>query len=540
MCSPMGSPDRHGLPREFPRECDNDSADEDPVEPKEEAENRGDETVCSVTSDAQSFDPPLRVAEPSLQDDAEPGSSSMAWRSEILRQAEARDVPMTGVRALYVQYHQCVQSLQASAGSGSNAGPFANPPVDGFQQPSDRELSRRPVSVQEYEALQQLLKEREEELAEKDEAHRLLCRQAELMDSENKQIKEQLQAKTVEMDRLKSQLQTLRADSSGRHSNGEQATAAKPPELPMKRCTFRKIHNAAVTCVAAASGQSPPLPPSLVAVGTADGFVKLLNGETLRPYAQLQLSRESPSQLVAVDLAPCKGLLLAAAADQALRLLDLHQQRLLLHPLRGHRDALSSCGFLRDTGKAFTASMDKTVKLWDLEKGQTLKSTPTSSPITGASVQSSSGVVVTGHSDGSISVLDPREGARDVQQTPVHGGKGIVGLHVSPDGRSAVSQAEDGTLCITALGTLRTVHTFDVGVGRVEGPSAPAFSADGTHVIARGANMICCWNADTGARVCIHEEQQQPVAVCWNFHMALSLHRDGHAALWGSEDSSSQ
>jgi len=329
-------------------------------------------------------------------------------------------------------------------------------------------------------------------------------------------------------------------DPGGRHNNGEHLAASKPPELPRKRCTFRKIHNVAVTCVAAAGGQSAPLPQSLVAVGCADGFVKLLNGESLRPYAQLQLSRESPSKLVAVDLAPGRGLLLAAAADQALRLLDLHQQRLLLHPLRGHREALSACGFLRDTGKAFTASMDKTVKLWDLEKGQTLKSTPTSSPITGASVQASSGVVVTGHSDGSISVLDPREGARDMQQPiPVHGGQGIVGLRVSPDGRSVLSQAEDGTLCILALDTLRTMHTLDSGLGQVSGPSAPAFSSDSAHVIARGANSIGCWNASTGACVCLHEEQQQPISVCWDFHMALSIHQDGHAALWGSSDSGS-
>jgi len=129
-------------------------------------------------------------------------------------------------------------------------------------------------------------------------------------------------------------------------------------------------------------GQSAPLPCSLVAVGTKDGFVKLLDGETIRPHAHLSVSRDLP-KIVAVDLSQGTGLLIAASSDHALRLLDLRAQR-LLHTMRGHIGALSACGFLRGGSTAFTASLDRTLKLWDLEKGQTLRSLPTSCPVTGA------------------------------------------------------------------------------------------------------------------------------------------------------------
>lgn len=512
-------------------------------------------------------------------------SGPAAWRVDILEQVAARDRLTSGVGELYEQYTECLRGLQLMRGSaastyfqdaswGSGIGPCPSPgngggspvlgPRTGVAGLEDFELPRPAVEAashtsaaqevnrrlrhglrmkeQELEALQQLLGEREEELREKEQAHTVVCRQATLLSRENAELKaqlermqEQLQAKTSEADRLLVELQYLREVELVRQQGGVDRSGVEVPALPMAQHVFRKVHGAELTCIAAAGMQKAPLPRTLVAIGTADGYVKLLDGETARLHAHLSVSRDLP-RLVAVDLSPGTGLLLAASSDHALRLLDLGAQR-LLHTLRGHLGSLRACGFLRGGAQAFTASTDRTVKLWDLERGQTLRSIPASGAVTGAGAHLGSGIIVAGHADGGIAVWDPRTSDALSLPMPGHCGRSVVGLCVSPDGRSVLSQAEDGLVYSMALDTMRTLLTLE-GLGPVSGPSPPAFSPDGAHILARSTDSICCWSARSGDRVCMHETPA-PMCVCWDLPQAVSAHQNGHAALWGSSSEAS-
>merc|ERR1711924_303450 len=131
---------------------------------------------------------------------------------------------------------------------------------------------------------------------------------------------------------------------------------------------------------------------------------------------------------------------------------------------------------------------------------------------------SSSGIIATGHADGSISIFDPRASdalaASLSAPSTVHQGCAVVGVRVAPDARSMLSQAESGTLCLTAFDTMRKLHTLD-GLGPVAGPSPPAFSPDGAYVLARSTDSICCWRASDGEKVC-SSEAAQAVCVCWD------------------------
>jgi len=461
----------------------------------------------------------------------------------------ARDHIVSGLEELHERYAETLRELQAARGREPGAAP-AEPTTDGLellqpaaaagaQDASQLEYGLR-MKEQELDALQLVLREREEELREKEQAHAAASRQATDLSRENAELQsqlvrtqEQLQAKTAEADRLMAELQRSREAEAAQQSVGLGGrVGVEAPAMPARQRVFRKIHGAELTCMAAAGMQSAPLPRSLVAVGTADGYVKLLDGETARLHAHLSVSRDFP-RLVAVDLSPGTGMLLAASADHALRLLDLRAQR-LLHALRGHLGALSACGFLRGGSHAFTTSADRTVKLWDLERGQTLRSVPASAAVTAGGAHPSSGVIVVGHKDGGLAAWDPRASDSLAQPVPGHAGQGVVGVRVAPDGRSVLSQAEDGGVRTTTLGMMRPLLALE-GPGPVAGPSPPAFSPDGAHVLARGTDSLHCWSADDGGRACVHETPE-PVCVCWDLPQAVSAHRNGHAALWGTAD----
>merc|ERR1719382_1330724 len=119
-------------------------------------------------------------------------------------------------------------------------------------------------------------------------------------------------------------------------------------------------------------------------------------------------------------------------------------------------------------------------------------------------------------------------------QAPVHSGQGLVGLAISPDGRSLLSQADSGDVCVTAMEAMRTMLTLQ-GLGPVAWPSAPAFSLDGASVLARGTDSICCWDASSGDLICKHRSEDT-LGVCWALPQAVSVHSNGYAALWGAED----
>jgi len=504
-------------------------------------------------------------------DVAKPQGATAIWsasrfRTDILVQVAERDRPLHGVQELYEQYVECLQCLKLLRGSSCfrdapvGSDPCPSPSSAGSprgscsgqlqedvqsapnvaQQESGRLTQKLRMKEKELEALQQLLREREEELKEKEQAHTLACRQATQLGRENADLKtqlakvrEQLQSRGEEVDGTVAENRTGGAgcmEAAAAAAAGAAARAAAM--LPLRQRLLRKIHAAELTCMAAAGGQSAPLPSKLVAVGTSDGFVKLLDGETARLHAHLSVSRDLP-RLVAVDLMQGSGLLLAASSDHALRLLDLQAQR-LLHAMRGHHGPVNACGFLKGGTSAFTASADRTMRLWDLERGQTLRTIRTAGPVTGAAAYANSGVVVAGHADGHIATWDPRAGEAPSRPTPGHGDRGIVGLTVSPDGRLAVSQAEDGVVCATSLETMKVMLSLD-GLGSVVGPSPPSCSPDGAHVLARGAKSLRCWSLITGERICMHEVTA-PTCVCWNLPHAFTAHRSGDAALWDSSD----
>eukprot|EP00405_Crypthecodinium_cohnii_P035825 CAMPEP_0206535210 /NCGR_PEP_ID=MMETSP0325_2-20121206/5999_1 /ASSEMBLY_ACC=CAM_ASM_000347 /TAXON_ID=2866 /ORGANISM="Crypthecodinium cohnii, Strain Seligo" /LENGTH=459 /DNA_ID=CAMNT_0054032149 /DNA_START=83 /DNA_END=1465 /DNA_ORIENTATION=+ len=446
---------------------------------------------------------------------------SPAWRAAILEQCQHRDARAEGMSELYAAYlgSRCQLQQHLSRGVGQEG-------VRGTElTESERALE------QEVEAMQVILKEREEELRAKEVAQAETCRQATQLLREVSQLREQLSHKTKESDQWLAELNALRqSEAAWSGGMGSRMPSSAEPKL---RKVYQKVHEGELTCLTAASPQMGLLPSSLVAAGTADGFVKLIDGETGNVHVSIEVSTRQRPKLVCLDLTAGTGMLLAGCSDHTLRVLDLQNQK-QRYALRGHRDGLSGCAFLKGCSQAYSASFDSTIKVWDVDRGQTVRAISADRPIWASAVHQGLSMIIAGHEDGRISSWDPRSGERIWAPAMVHPGRAIVGLDISPNGQTLATQADDGTVCLSSLPGSQILHSL-TGTGPVAFPSTPAFSQDGSMLLARGTDALSCWRVSSGDPVALHKAQA-PVCVCWSLSQPIVAHTDGNFSLWGSEE----
>eukprot|EP00929_Paragymnodinium_shiwhaense_P066816 TRINITY_DN33569_c0_g1_i1.p1 TRINITY_DN33569_c0_g1~~TRINITY_DN33569_c0_g1_i1.p1 ORF type:complete len:483 (+),score=102.63 TRINITY_DN33569_c0_g1_i1:148-1596(+) len=477
----------------------------------------------------------------------------MEWKGLLLQRAAARDVQTDGLAALYTEYNKLLKDSRVPVRRGTSQSFGTDDGQRG--SPAAAEAEKRFES--QLKSLNQVVAEREEELHEKDEAQASLSKEATRLGFENEKLRQELTLAKKQLDIRESENRRLVESLSelgvlpkqgvldGRKGSVLlQEALVVPQRHAAAQLSYQKVHEAEISCITAAGAQGDKLPQKLVAVSTVDGYVKLLDGDSIKPQVQMQISvSRELHRIVDIALSPgSTGLLLAACADHGCRLLDLKAQK-LQHTLRGHQSTLLACGFCKGSVQAFTASVDRTVKLYDIERGDMVRTISSSGTITAAAGHSASGTIFLGHADGTVAVWDIRtqghspvcHGPADAKST-----SSVSGVCVAPDGQSLASQSEDGRVHVLALQKLSPLFVFE-GLGNVVAPSAPDFAPDGSHIVARGARNLRCWSASTGeivTDIAFEGEagMSPPTRLCWKLPKLVSAHADGYVALWGSAD----
>jgi serine/threonine protein kinase len=175
----------------------------------------------------------------------------------------------------------------------------------------------------------------------------------------------------------------------------------------------------------------------------------------------------------------------------------------LQRTLSGHSNSVMSVAISQDGKILASGSRDKTVKLWDFETGEeirTLRGHNESitqvafSPVRETSPQGLGKTLVSASSDRTIRLwnISTGEGIRTFRGHS----DGVVGVAYSPDGKILASASNDKTIKLWNITTGEEIRTLR---GHTNGVWSVAFSPDGkTLASSSGDKTIKLWDVDTG------------------------------------------
>jgi WD40 repeat protein/serine/threonine protein kinase len=199
--------------------------------------------------------------------------------------------------------------------------------------------------------------------------------------------------------------------------------------------------------------------------------------------------------------------------------------------LEGHTDQVLAAAMSADGARALSASMDQTVRVWDLAKGQAAAVLAGhEGAVTAVAVSRDGRLAVSGSWDRTVRAWDLATGR--ARRTLEGHEEYVTGVDVSPDGTRAVSGSWDQTVRVWRLGS----GAPSVLSGHSSNVSAVAFSPDGRFVVSGGwDSTVRAWDVESGQAACLfegHEGNVTAVAVSPHGRQIASGGQDAAVRLW--------
>ncbi|RNF25857.1 Protein tipD [Trypanosoma conorhini] len=160
-------------------------------------------------------------------------------------------------------------------------------------------------------------------------------------------------------------------------------------------------------------------------------------------YSTGKALRSHPSTDVPLCVDSSSHYLLAGCADGVARLWDMRTLRSV--DLTGHREKVVAAYLSQSAHTAFTASSDRTIKLWDARSGASQRTIMCSSSCNDICVGGS--LIFSAHYNGSIWVWDRRTNDHGTEIKHAHQ-KGVTCVRLDPSGERCVSLGRDGAVCV--------------------------------------------------------------------------------------------
>ena len=254
-----------------------------------------------------------------------------------------------------------------------------------------------------------------------------------------------------------------------------------------------------------------------LASGSLDGTVLLWD---ISPYINITLQSivdtDQPLATLApegrtgwvysVAFSPDGQTLATGSMDKTIRLWDV-ETRQQMATLEGHTDWVHSVAFSPDGQTLASSSGDLTVRLWDVDTRQLLISLEKSYGISVA-FSPDGQTLATGRPSGIIHLWDVSTG-QQMATLDAHGsgvysvalatldahGSGVYSVAFSPDGQTLATGSMDATIQLWEVDTWQQMATLDLEWWRV---FSVAFSPDGQTLASGSTKQLLLWDVGTG------------------------------------------
>ncbi|WP_077920334.1 cytochrome D1 domain-containing protein [Spirosoma sp. 209] len=220
--------------------------------------------------------------------------------------------------------------------------------------------------------------------------------------------------------------------------------------------------------------------------------------------------------------------------DNTLKLWDV-QTGQFLRTFTGHTNAVHSVAISSDGRYALSGSYDETVKLWEVETGRDVRTlTGHTAQVYSAAISPDGRYALSGASDNTLKLWDIQTGQ------PVHSftghTNGVRTVTISSDGRYALSGSHDKSVKLWDMQTRQEVRTF---TGHTNMVISVAFSPDSRYVLSGSAdNTLKLWDTQTGQPVRTfkgHTGMVKSVAFSPDSRYLLSGSADNTLKLWDTQ-----